>query len=192
MPTPKKATTSKRTTPKKVKPQNLAPTPASSWKGKAQILPHPLPLPSGNVCMVKRVGMESFLKGGVIPNSLLGVVQESMDNARKGKTMTKAQEVKLTKQISNDPQQLEDMLTLVDEVVLQVVVEPEVLRPPEEDSDEERDEDSLYVDEVDINDKMFIFNYVVGGSNDSARFREEAEQRVAALDDVEEAEVPAE
>lgn len=48
-----------------------------------------------------------------------------------------------------------------------------------------REDDVLYSDMVDINDKMFIMNYAVGGTRDFERFRNERQSSVAELSIVE-------
>lgn len=194
------------------------PTAAKAWKGKEAKRPHPLDLPSGNTALVKRVGMESFLQGGNVPNVLMPIVQDALENAKqrtnpRQKAMTKKEELDLTKLMAEDPEKIAEMFSMVDVIVTQVVIEPPVrsghwteedrrkdssILPAfvegVEDAREgprvgefipfsERNDDLLYVDDVDEEDKMFIFNYVVGGSADAERFRSEAAQRVAALDD---------
>jgi len=47
----------------------------------------------------------------------------------------------------------------------------------------ERDPKKMYVDELDMNDKMFLFNWVMGGSKDIERFRT---QSAAALESLSE------
>lgn len=196
----KNAAQSSRTTPP-------TPTPASQWKGKNERRPHPLTVPSGNTCLVRRVGMEAFLQGGVIPNGLMDIVVDAMDRAKargakrsSTPAVTKSEERKLMEEIQKDPQKVEQMFDLVDIVTCQVVVEPKVVPAKWSQADvaaglceaedlgkvipfSQRDDDLLYVDEVDQADKMFIFNYVVGGSADVERFRAESAERVAALGD---------
>lgn len=180
-------------------------TNASAWKGKDRNRPHPLELPSGNVCLVKRMGMESFLKGGAIPNALLGVVESQLKKAKsRGKKgsdkagMTEKEELDLMKLLSEDPDRLQEMMQMTDLAVCASVIEPVVHMNvwSEDDAVEglctaeevgefiewsRRDESVLYIDEVDEGDKQFIFHYISGGSNDLTRFRDEAQQRVAAL-----------
>lgn len=162
-----------RTTPKK----KTEVTSASAWKGKVTKKPHPLELPSGNTCLVKRVGMESFLQTGMMPNSLMGMVQGALDKAKSGGQVKPDDEAAMMSEITNDPAKMADMFALMDAVVIDCVVEPKVSPIP--DDDEERDEDTLYIDEVDLNDRMFIFNYVSGGSADLERFRDETAERLA-------------
>lgn len=170
------------------------PTSAKAWKGKKSKKPHELALPSGNVCLVRRVGMESFIRGGMIPNSLLGIVEGALNQAKAGQEMTKDDEERFLREIMDDPTKADDMFNLVDAVTVAVVVEPEVLAVPmttkmiggvatQVQDDDAMDDDLLYVIDVDMEDKMEIFNFVVGGTDDYESFRGEAAERLASLDD---------
>lgn len=166
------------------------PTSAKAWKGKKSKKPYELALPSGNVCLVRAVGMESFLKGGLIPNSLLSLVQGALDKAKAGNELTKADEDAFMETLMGDQQKIDDMFRLIDEVTLATVVEPEVHRVPTKTVDgkevrdpDAMDDDLLYVEDVDTDDKMHIFNVVVGGTDDYESFRDEAAERLAAVGD---------
>lgn len=163
------------------------PTSATEWK-KPQ--GYPLEVPSGNVALVKPVGMQAFLKAGMIPNSLRSVVMEALSG--------KAPEMDMSKL---DEQTLQDMMTLFDTVTVYCTVQPKVFPvpvwtskdakgglcpteyvggvvPPEVRESSEYMElheigDRLYVDEVDDEDKVMIFNYAVGGTRSVESFREE-------------------
>lgn len=54
----------------------------------------------------------------------------------------------------------------------------------------ERDNGLLYADEVDLQDRIFIMNYAVGGTRDLERFRSEHGESVARISDVQDLEVP--
>jgi len=180
-----------RTTPPTPPAAPAGPTSAKAWKGKKSKKPYELALPSGNVCLVRAVGMESFLKGGLIPNSLLGLVQGALDKAKSGNEITKEDEDQFMETLMGDQQKIDDMFRLIDEVTLATVVEPEVHRVPTKDDGngvqvrdpDAMDDDLLYVEDVDTDDKMHIFNVVVGGTDDYESFRDEAAERLAALGD---------
>ena len=154
-------------------------TSAKAWKkNKAPTGPAPLELPSGNTALVRRPGMESFLREGLIPNALVEPIMATV-NANDPQAQAQSMDEMSTKLLS-DPDALAQMLDLVDNVTVSCVVEP-VITPKPIDPAEERDEELLYVDEVDSDDKMFIFSYVTGGTSDLARFREGVAGNVAAL-----------
>ena len=99
--------------------------------------------------------------------------------------------------MAKDTKQLGALIEMLDRVLVYAVVEPQVSMPPacsvcgelnvqgvkiHEDEDLEdfhqydpadRDPSVLYADRVDLEDKMFIMNFVVGGTRDLQRFRSE-------------------
>jgi hypothetical protein len=139
-----RARASGRVTPKVV-------TSASNWAGKDAKLPHPLELPSGNVCLVQRVGMESFLTGGTIPNSLLPMITESLERAKsragsKKKAMSQAEESEMMKLLATDPEKIADMVRLMDAITVGVVIEPAVRLGTYTEEDRRTDPDILPAD----------------------------------------------
>lgn len=170
----KKVAATRRTAQQKA--ANLEVTDISEWKkdttgGKAETK---LQLPSGKVCLVKLVGLEPFFKQGLIPNNLLPIVADALS---KGKGLSQAQ----TTALITDQEMIKAMLELADKVVCEVVLKPTVVMPPDDVS--ERDPATLYIDEVDLQDKMFIFQFVVGGTRDLETFRSEQEAAVVTLAD---------
>lgn len=152
-------------------------TTANEWKKSAQGVD--LQVPSGNTCKARRPGLDIFVRQGVIPNSLLPIVQEAIAG--------KKQELDLSA-IAQDPSMLEDIMSLVDVVVIRAVLEPKVhpvplpsITPGVGESNAQRDEEKLYVDEVDFEDKMFIFQWAVGGTADLEKFREEQDATVESI-----------
>lgn len=176
------AGSAKKTAPKK-------PTSAKAWKKNKG---EELELPSGNVALVKRPGMLEFIKKGLVPDTLMPTVDEAV---RKGKGLPPAQTTELLK----DPTKIAAMEEMTDRVLCTVVVEPQVtfFKYTEEQEaageipegfnvgddipEDERDEDLLYSDDVDLEDKMFIFQYAVGGTRDLERFRRESGIGVGGL-----------
>lgn len=156
-------------------------TTKNTWKRKRG---EELDLPSGNVALVKRPGMEAFLTEGLIPDSLMPLVNQAISTG-KGLPPEKLNEM------AKDPNFVTEMMDSMDRVLTKVVVEPKVLWHKRLDGEtlviipeEERDEDYVYSDDVDFEDKSFIFNYAVGGTRDLERFREEAGASLDAVQDV--------
>lgn len=173
-------------------------TPASQWKKKNKTGHHELDLPSGNTCLVRAIKPEAFLENGMIPSPLMAIVQQSI-NSKKGLPPSKVNE------IANDPVKLASAMEMFDRVLVYAVIEPAVELPPVcEDCGEletggkgihvdrkhekyhrfnepERDEEILYADEVDLEDKQFIFQFCVGGTADVASFRKELKSTVDAV-----------
>lgn len=169
--------------PKKSTKASKKTTAATEWKKQAQGVP--LEVPSGNTCLARPVGMQVFLQQGMVPNSLMPIVNAAINE---GKQFS-------LKELDLTPEKITDVMTLVDAVVCFVVTEPKVYPTPmrptgdgEGDTAfqepvpvEERDDSRLYVDEVDLEDKMFIFQFSVGGTRDVERFRAEQAALVEPL-----------
>lgn len=155
-------------------------TSAKAWKQKTST-GTPLVVPSGNTCLVRTPGMQVFIKQGLIPNSLMPIVQEAMNKGRAPKNMDF--------DTDKNPELLNEMMDLMDAVTVYCVIEPKVEPAPA--SEDQRDEDTLYVDEVDFNDKMFIFQFAVGGTSDLAKFREELGEHMEAVSAGEDVELQA-
>jgi hypothetical protein len=164
--------TSKRTTAKGTRPgtPKSRVTSAKDWKSSARTAVE-LPLPSGNVCMAINKGMKVFLENGTVPNSLMEMVQSAIDSAEKKPS---SQQIK---DQAEDPNTLAAMITMMDKVVIDCVVEPVIMPiPTKEDGswdEAAKDPDLLYVDDIELQDKMFIFQWTVGGTDDVAKFRAE-------------------
>jgi len=150
----------------------------STWKRKKG---EDLTLPSGNVALVKRPGMESFLTEGIIPDSLMPLVNEAIATGR-GMPPEKMAEV------AKDPKVVLDMMDAMDRILTKVVVEPKVLWHKDSEGnvipEDDRDDEYIYTDDVDFEDKSFIFNYAVGGTRDLERFRQETGASLDAVQNV--------
>jgi hypothetical protein len=194
------------------------PTPASQWNTSSNR--EELELPSGNVCLIKRPGIEKLFTAGVLPDELSKIALKAIADAQapgKPRDHLPAGGVKeddldpelMTKFLEGEGA-LEDLFSSFDKVTSYCVVEPKcqwhmrkVLdahgdhlvdskgRPQyEEIPESERDENVLYTDKVDMDDKAFIFNFVVGGTRDIERFREESGDDVAVVQPRENVEQP--
>lgn len=167
---------------------------AKSWK-KARPRGEELELPSGNVALVKRPGLEELLIQDMIPDSLTPLAEEAVAKGKAGKAS--ALKVPTGEELLQDKQKISDIFLTMDRVAALVVMEPKVVhhrRPvdpsaekiewediPDDELVDEEVRDFLYTNEVDFGDKMFIFSFVVGGTRDLERFRKETG---SALDDV--------
>lgn len=193
--------------------QNLTPTPASAWKGKIDIDGTDMLLPSGNVARVKQIDPMTFVTGGMLPDPLSAIVTKAI-NERKGVNPAQMQK------IAEDPKMLASTLELFDRVLADVVIMPQVEMPPAcgvmVDGDEPcglyanqpvhetpakrghhryqegpRDPNVLYADQVDMQDKMFIFNAAMGGVKDLEKFRDGLEATVESVSDGQDVQRPA-
>lgn len=157
-------------------------TTPKQWRSKKN---QTVELPSGNHAVLRRPGMEKFLSAGYLPDSLRSLLQEQIASTS-GKPL-KASE--LTSDMSID--EMSEWMSAMDRIAAHVFVIPEVrwhkrlgLGPdqkPLKDErgkpvyvdipEEDRSEEFLYTDELDVEDKQFAFQYAVGGGTDLERFR---------------------
>lgn len=176
----------------------------SNWKKPLS----DLDLPSGEVCQVRRPGVQGLIKAKALHSldSLTAIVQNETIPKAEGKPTTDVEA------IANDPEKFGKMMDTVDKIVCHVVVQPKVVTnlTPEVDGDGEivMDGDTpklreltddekdaavaeweadhpnlplVYVDWIDSVDKMFIMNFAVGGSGDLAEFRKATQVSVGGV-----------
>lgn len=154
--------------------------------------PKAIELPSGNRMVLKKAGLQALVASGTIPNELLGPVQSEID---KGKGRSKKPN---PFDVANklDAGQMQQMLDMMENVVVMCAVEPRVHPIPRDESGnllpiDFRNPEVLYVDELEEEDRMFIFQYVTGGTKDLASFRAELSGLVATVSGREDVAVPA-
>lgn len=139
--------------------------------------PMELDLPSGNTCLAIRPGAQGLIKEGLLDSldQLTALVQkEHIDSKDPRKGLQSA-----VNAMAANPKDLMEGLEMVDKVIAFVVKEPKVWMDEYEKDGvtlKPRKPDRLYADGVDLEDKMFIFQWTVGGTADLARFREESNQ----------------
>lgn len=182
--------------------EQQGPTPASQWQGAIQVDGTDVLLPSGNVARCRQMAPTAFLTAGVIPDPLTGIVRDAI-HTKKGLPPKKVEE------IADDPEKLSSALEMFDRVLCHVIIEPPVKMPPACDVDTgdgecgeyantdvhktptrtghhqynegERDPNVLYADVVVMEDKMFLFQWAVGGTRDVQKFREEQSATMESL-----------
>lgn len=162
--------------------KNLKTTSASQWKKNAGAKPVDVELPSGNVAKIRQIPMPTLLADGLFPDSLAGFVRDAINVDKPKEEVQKEANEQLGKMVQ-EPEKMAEMFSLFDKITVLAVVEPVVTAAPENEAD--RDDDLLYADEVDLEDKMFIFNFCVGGSKDLERFRTESASAMGSLAAVE-------
>lgn len=148
------------------------PTSVAAWKKQAA---SPLvTLPSGNTMRIRKIGLQALIKTGKMPNSLMTYAQKAVQKGKKQEVT----EVDMLG-ILQDEKKVREIAEFMDEVTIICAEEPEVHPLPEEGVD--KDADLLYVNEVDEEDKMFLFQVVTGGTTEVETFREEHASNVAAV-----------
>lgn len=148
------------------------PTAVSTWKKSAQA--PILVLPSGNAMRVRKIGLQALMKTGKMPNSLMAYAEKAV---KKGKKQEVTEQDMLA--ILQDEEQIREIAKFMDEVTILCAEEPVVHPVPEEGV--ERSDELLYVDEIDEEDKSFLFQAVMGGTTDVETFRSEHAGNVAAI-----------
>lgn len=178
-------------------------TPVRKWKKQGQFGNIDLTLPSGNVALVRRLQPEAFLISGLIPDVLSDMVHKAI-KTKKGLPPDAVE--KLTEDPKKLTQALKMMDEVLCYVVMEppvempprcgVLMNDETVCNEYVDTDDDRhndrncrnyhiymedarDEDTLYADEVSMEDKQFIFQFSTGGTADVERFREEISGHVA-------------
>ena len=182
----------------------VTPTPASQWKTSSPVEGQDVVLPSGNVARCKRLSPQAFLTSGTLPDPLSAIVKKAI-HTKQGLNP------KDVEKISQDPEMLASALETFDRVLEFVMVEPRVSMPPAcvvvIDGEEcglyantevhrdtfrsgrhayqegPRDPNILYADIVDMDDKMFLFQWALTGAEDLTSFRAELAAAVGSLPD---------
>lgn len=124
-------------------------------------------VPSGQLCLVRRPGMEGLMKSGVLHNvdTLSQIVNEKHLKRTKGNPDG---EINISS-LMEDQEGLDQVTLVIDKVICHCVVKPEIHRAPNDVT--LRQPGVVYTDMVDLIDKMAIFNFVVGGTRDMESFR---------------------
>lgn len=120
-------------------------------------------LPSGLCIKLSRKSLAGFIIAGNVPNSLMSVITGA-SNKKKGAEET-------MNDILAQPDKLTEMFSMVDQFVMSVALEPRVYPVPEVEAD--RDDELLYIDELEQEDKMYIFMRAMGGTTTLESFRGE-------------------
>jgi hypothetical protein len=94
-----------------------------SWKQSSGI--EDLPVPSGNVARVRRVGPEAFLSSGMVPDALSPIIDEAIRD-KQGLAPSKIAEM-----MTDDGGALPAMIDMMNRIVAYAVIEPHVEVPPD-------------------------------------------------------------
>jgi len=137
-----------------------------------------LQVSSGQLCLVRRPGMQGLIKAGVLRNvdSLSQIVNEKHLKRVDGKA---TDEIDMSSLLADD-KGMEEVIYVMDKVICHVVVKPEIHMTPNDVTS--RVQGVVYADMVDLVDKMAIFNYAVGGTRDMESFRRGLDDVVGSLE----------
>jgi len=161
---------------------------AADWKKQAA--GELVDLPSGLTMRVKRIGIQTLMKTGIMPNSLMAIVQSSLD---KGKGRPGMDEAAVMELIA-DEKKVKEIGDFMDKMVIAVAMEPIIHPLPKvvDGVEANRDDNLVYVDEVAEEDKMFLFQVVTGGTTDVESFRAELGTTMDDIRGRQDVELPAE
>lgn len=155
-----------------------------------------------NTCKVRVMDPVGMITSGLLDEfdhltKIVGLKMQEVD----GKTLPTPEAVR---ELAGMTDQLQRGLDMVDRLVEAVVVEPKVFWPvhrypsghpeagkPKRNPDgswmklgpDERDDDILYTDDVDLEDRMFILQWAVGGIKAPEQFRKEYKGLLASVED---------
>lgn len=148
-----------------------------------------LEMPSGQLAQVRRPGVQQLIAIGVLENAdgLSAIVDKKHIKRVKGKAEIDGQS------LLKDPKNILNLMQMVDKITARMVVRPAVREPfveYEEDGqtkrrplrDEEREQGVVYTDNIEFTDRMFIFQFAVGGSADLNQFRERFESALGSME----------
>lgn len=182
---------------------------AAAWR--TRVIGEEVEMPSGNWALLRRPGPEMFLKGGAVPDTLTPIVEAGIREhqglapekaAELGKDpamMTQMMEMMdaaavaacIEPVVQRNPNCIRPEPDNAEVVCGESEGDPRHTDkkakdyhnfiPGEATDPEDRDPDFLYCAEIDFMDKMYIFQYAVGGTRDLERFRQEFEQSLDGI-----------
>lgn len=147
-------------------------------------------LPSGNDVRIIRIGLPTLIAEGLLADSLAKIASDHIEQS-KGTTKADQERARDTAlaEMMKDPAALKKLMEAFDKVVVRSWADPKVhpdewtMRDAQQGlvdvtmvgeriPEEERDDNVLYVSEIDFEDRSFTFQYVSGGDPDLESFRE--------------------
>lgn len=175
----------------------------SSWLKQSEHVE--LTVPSGEKCLVRRPNPMQLVEIGLLneTDTLSSLVDKKHIKRVKGHPSAQGNNTELNMEsFRKDPDAILRILDLADQVIAHVVVEPRVVearRPildgngkPLKDSkgrvkkevipsaervrEDEHGNPIVYTDQIDMMDRLYIFQYSVGGSDDLDSFRQQLEE----------------
>lgn len=157
-------------------PAQSDPYAPTAWGGSAY---EDLRLPSGQLCLARKIGVEGLLKTGIVHDidPLMGMVQ--MHQARVDGKQDESAQTKMATDLLKDQEKMASLFHMMDRIVCAVSVKPEVKMTPNDVT--RRKDGVIYTDMIDIKDKMFIMSWAMGGADGLVSFREQFEESVGGV-----------
>jgi len=176
----------------------ITPTSVNEWRKKSTVgKVFTIELPSGNVAKVTRPGLEMLISGGVMPDSLLQIAQGAVEKGAGKRAKIQHLDDDKARDIAENPELWSEMIDSVDQIVSHVFVDPKVKYAKQKTTEkrpngktivtliplEERDPNYLYTDELELDDKFFVFSFISGDSADLKSFRDKLRGNVESISD---------
>jgi hypothetical protein len=165
-------------------------------------------VPSGQVCLVKKISMEDLVVLDIardvdtptaIASQNVAKAQGKVPTDRKPKTATKAEALKseqdkaaqVAADVAADPEAFKKHVNLIGKIVCFAVQKPEIHPVPAPDP-MNRVDGRIYVDSINFNDQVALFEFAMSSTRDAETFREEPATDVGNVADVEDLPLPPE
>lgn len=166
-------------------------TPNNVWAESSPVgVSEELKLPSGQMCLARKIGMEGLLEAGILDqvDSLTALV----DTEHVKKARNKGNEVDVAALVKNGGgDTLKAIITVADKAIPMIVESP-VVRLHYITSGtstrmltaDEREPGIIYTDQIGLEDKMFLFDWAIGDMAAMRAFRDGTTADVAGVADV--------
>jgi len=166
----------KRAAAKKAPADRQKPLVVSNWVDEDDT--ELLEFPSGKVAKIERVQLTTLIAEGLLGDSLSAIASQAVETGQ-------GMDTEAIKKMGEDPTKVAEALDAFDRIAVKCFVTPEVLYYRDDDGKtipkSERQPGALYSDKIDINDKVFLFQVISGGSRDLQRFRQQLAESVARV-----------
>lgn len=177
----------------------------SVWASNRPDQTEELTTPSGQTCEAKKIGVEGLIEMGILSqmDSLTALVEQYTTNVKKhgpqGPTTSELDETA----IMADPESVKAVIGLADRALPIIIVDPPVAlhftevkvgkttvskRLSEAEREKLREDrgqpDLIFTDQIDFEDKMWLFDWATGGLQAMTTFRRGSSADVASVDNV--------
>lgn len=140
-----------------------APTTWGSSNGAAGY--EEITVPSGQLVLVQKLNIQVLIKSGLLQN--FDSLSSTIANKHLGATNDDVEDT--IYDILKDPKKAESLFYTIDRVTCMTVVQPEITMAPNDYT--LREPGKIYTDTIDLDDKLFIFNYALSGTKQANSFR---------------------
>jgi sulfur carrier protein ThiS len=172
---PAKRATTRKAAPRATAARPSGPSSVADFKRGVQ--GELIELPSGKSAEIRRVPLPQLLAEGLLGDSLAAYAQQAVDAGQGMKPDD-------LKEMAKDPNKIIEALDAYDRLAAKCFVKPQVIYCKVDGvviPEAQRDPEALYSDELDLEDKIFVFQVVAGGTTDLERFRKEFAASVAGV-----------